>query len=306
MEVPCQLGEGLVRPSGDRSALWWVDIKSSRIFRLELGGRGQTAIQRWDCPIFLTAIVDVQFTQEGFEVLAVGGAGHNAGLIKSQLKFGTSQATATQLLSAPEELGSNERFNDGNWGPDGRFYCGTMDTNERQTIGRLFAISFANEGVQQWSQIDPIPKNDQFYGVTNGPVFFGGSMYHNDSQAQRIYQFSFNARRGSWVDKRVFFQFGLSDGFPDGMCVSEQGILYVAMWNGSCIERFDLKSLSNSKRLSAIKVPAQNPTRPCLSECGTAIFTTSAIAEGSSTANQYNEDNVPAADGGLLRVELED
>lgn len=305
MEVPCQLGEGLVRPSGDRSALWWVDIKSSRIFRLELGGRRQTAIQRWDCPTFLTAIVDVQFTQEGFEVLAVGGVGHNAGLIKSQLKFGTSQATATQLLSAPEELGPNERFNDGNWGPDGRFYCGTMDTNERQTIGRLFAISFANEGVQQWSQIDPIPKNDQFYGVTNGPVFFGGSMYHNDSQAQRIYQFSFNARRGSWVDKRVFFQFGPGDGFPDGMCVSEQGILYVAMWNGSCIERFDLKSLSNSKRLSAVKVPAQNPTRPCLLECGTAIFTTSALAEGSSTVSQYNENNAPAADGGLLRIELE-
>ena len=306
MEVPCQLGEGLVRPLGDRNALWWVDIKSSRIFRQELGSRGQRVIERWDCPIFLTAILDVQFNREGVEVLAVGGVGHDAGLIKTELKFGTSQATATKLLSAPEELEPNERFNDGNWGPDGRFYCGTMDAGEQQAFGRLFAISFADEGVEQWCQIDPIPKNDQFYGVTNGPVFFGGSMYHNDSQAQRIYQFSFNAQSGSWVDKRVFFQFGLGDGFPDGMCVSEQGILYVAMWNGSCIERFDLMSLSTSKRLSAVKVPAQNPTRPCLSECGTAIFTTSALAEVSLTANQDNEGNVPAADGGLLKIELED
>ena len=78
-------------------------------------------------------------------------------------------------------------------------------------------------------------------------IFWRGSMYHNDSQAQRTYQFSFNAQSGSWVDKRVFFQFGLGDGFPDGMCVSEQGILYVAMWNFSCIERLTLWSLSTSK-----------------------------------------------------------
>ena len=69
------------------------------------------------------------------------------------------------------------------------FIAETMDAGEQQAFGRLFAISFADEGVEQWCQIDPIPKNDQFYGVTNGPVFFGGSMYHNDSQAQRIINF---------------------------------------------------------------------------------------------------------------------
>ena len=305
VELPTQLGEGLVRPAGDLTALWWVDIKGSKIFRLKLSDGLQTSIQRWDCTVFLTAIVDVQLCPEGFDILAVGGGGGNAGLFASQLKLDASHATNTKLLSAPQEFGPNERFNDGNWGPDGRFYCGTMDADERQRIGRLFAISFDNEGVQQWSQIDPSPTTDRFYGVTNGPVFFGGTMYHNDSQAQQIYQFSFDEDNGRWVDKRVFFQFGPGEGFPDGMCVSEEGILYVAMWGGACIERFDLNSLSISKRLSAIKVPAQNPTRPCLSECGSAIFTTSAEAAGSSTAKRHKS-NVSTADGGLLRIELED
>ena len=40
------------------------------------------------------------------------------------------------------------------------------------------------------------------------PIFFDATMYHNDSQAFGFINFSFNAQSGSWVDKRVFFQFG--------------------------------------------------------------------------------------------------
>ena len=107
---------------------------------------------------------------------------------KTEPKFGTSQATATKLLSASENWSPNSDLTMA-IGADGRFYCGTMDVGEQQA-GRLLAISF-DEGVEQWCQ--QIRTQELIFGVTNGPVFFGGSMYHNDSQAQRIYQFSFNA-----------------------------------------------------------------------------------------------------------------
>jgi len=228
-DVHAVLGEGPVWVARE-AALYWVDIVGKKIFRLDSSGN----LSEWATPLRVGSIVP----------RASGGfiAGTDRGIAAIDL-----EANKFEVLLNPEQQLPGNRFNDGKVDRRGRFWAGTMDDQERESSGTLYAIEpDLSLGII-----------DDGYKVTNGPAFSpsGDVMYHSDSARQVTYAFDIDAA-GKPSNRRTFLQFGSGDGYPDGMTVDSEGCLWIAFWDGWCVRRYS----PAGDWLETIKVPVQRPT----------------------------------------------
>ncbi|WP_310467916.1 SMP-30/gluconolactonase/LRE family protein [Sphingomonas sp.] len=228
-DVAAVLGEGPVWVKRE-AALYWVDIKGRKIFRLDAVG----AVTAWDTPLRVGSIAPR------------AGGGFIAGTDHGFATF-DAETGRLDLLFDPEPERPDNRFNDGKVDRAGRFWAGTMDDTERAASGALYRLDAT----------DAATRVDDGYRVTNGPAFSpdGGQMYHNDSARQVTFAFDL-APDGSVSNRREFARFGEGDGYPDGMTVDAEGCLWIAFWDGWCVRRFS----PAGELLATLKVPAQRPT----------------------------------------------
>ena len=228
-DVHAVLGEGPVWVARE-AALYWVDIKGRKIFRLGEDG----ALSEWPTPMRIGSLAPR--TGGGF----IGGTDEGIALIDPG-------SERFEIILKPEEQLPGNRFNDGKIDRRGRFWAGTMDDSERAESGTLYVV-------------EPdltVSAVDRDYKVTNGPAFspLGDVMYHSDSARQVTYAFDIGAD-GSASNRRVFLQFGPGDGYPDGMTVDSEGCLWIAFWDGWCVRRYS----PAGQWLETVKVPVQRPT----------------------------------------------
>ena len=228
-DVRAVLGEGPLWVARE-AALYWVDIKSRKIFRLDRDG----ARAEWPTPFRVGSLAP----------RAGGGfiAGTDEGLALIDLDAGRFEIAAN-----PEQHLPSNRFNDGKVDRRGRFWAGTMDDTEREASGTLYRV---------WPDLGWAVA-DAGYKVTNGPAFSpaGETMYHNDSARQVTYAFDLDGD-GNASNRRVFLQFGAGDGYPDGMTVDSEGCLWIAFWDGWCVRRFS----PAGERLETVRLPVARPT----------------------------------------------
>ena len=228
-DVHAVLGEGPVWVERE-GALYWVDIKGRKIFRLGKDG-GRT---EWATPCRVGSLAP----------RAGGGfiAGTDEGIAAIDLDSETFE-----VVAQPEEQLPDNRFNDGKVDRRGRFWAGTMDDKEQQASGTLYLLEPSLE----------VRSVDGSYRVTNGPAFSpaGDVMYHNDSARAVTYAFDIDSA-GKAANRRVFLQFGESDGFPDGMTVDSEGCLWIALWDGWCVRRYS----PGGDWLETVRMPVARPT----------------------------------------------
>ena len=235
MEVSCiadvkaVLGEGPVWVEREQ-ALYWVDIKGLKIFRLDEAD----SLTSWQTPFRIGSLAPraqggfIAGTERGFAIVDPG-----------EERF--------ELLADPEPERTDNRFNDGKVDRCGRFWAGTMDDTEARSSGALYRL----DTLSRWERVD------DGYKVTNGPAFSpdGSVMYHTDSARQTIYAFDLE-EDGSASNRRVFARFGEGEGYPDGMTVDSEGCLWVAFWDGWCIRRLS----PSGEPMLQVDVPVQRPT----------------------------------------------
>lgn len=269
------LGEG---PTWDQRTgrVYWVDIKGLELHAFRHGdGERRTwplpfrlcslapAAPPWSPPHEMTGDAFVACGDPGLMWLSLDGA-----------------SLATQPIVHPERGSPANRFNDGKLGPDGRYWAGTMDDNERETTGSLYA--FAADGTFEVM--------DQGYRVTNGPAFSpdGRTVYHTDSARQEIYAFALGAD-GRLGPRRLLRRFDPGEGYPDGMTTDGNGDLWVAMWDGWRIQRLS----PEGHDIGAVPIPAARCTS-CVFASPDVLYVTSAAIglEGQAGA------------GSLYRVDL--
>ena len=230
-DVKAVLGEGPVWVEREQ-ALYWIDIKGRKIFRLDESGERR----EWDTPTMIGSLAP----------RAGGGfiAATERGFVAVELEAGTFEP-----LVDPEEDRPGNRFNDGKTDRRGRFWAGTMDKAEKEATGALYRL----EPDLSWSRVD------DGYRVTNGPAFSpdGRLMYENDSALQVTYVFDLDDQ-GEASNRREFCRYGKDDGYPDGMAVDCDGCLWICFWDGWCIRRFS----PSAERLRTIELPVQKPTAP--------------------------------------------
>ena len=227
-DVHAVLGDGPVWVPRE-TALYWLDIKGRKIFRLD--DRGER--QEWPTPLRVGSLAPRK--SGGF----IGGTEDGIFAIDPE-------AERFDLLINPEEELPGNRFNDGKLDRQGRFWAGSMDDSERSDSGTLYRIG---------RDLDCIAI-DRGYRVTNGPAFSpdGKLMYHNDSARQVTYVFDVDG--DSVGERRTFLQFKEGEGYPDGMTVDADGCLWIAFWDGWSVRRYS----PAGEWLETVRMPVARPT----------------------------------------------
>lgn len=123
----------------------------------------------------------------------------------------------------------NVRMNEGTCDPHGRFYCGSMAYDAAPGAGAMWRLD-ADRSVHHVSSGLTIP---------NGMVWApdGATAYHVDTPRGTIDAWSNDPRTGALTERRPVVNVGGGD--PDGMTIDTEGGLWVAIWGGGAVHRYE-------------------------------------------------------------------
>jgi sugar lactone lactonase YvrE len=155
-----------------------------------------------------------------------------------------------QVLGAVEDGRRANRFNDCKCDPQGRLWAGTMSRQRSAGVAALYRLAPGGE-------IELVLPN---VTISNGLGWSprGDRMYFVDSTTQRIDVFDFDAATGRIAGRRPFASMEPGDGLPDGIAVDADGGVWVCLFGGGAVRRYD-----EAGGLDAvIPLPVTNPTSP--------------------------------------------
>jgi len=81
--------------------------------------------------------------------------------------------------------------------------------------------------------------------------------YFIDTPTMTIVAYDYDKHSGYISNKRIAFTFEENDGYPDGMTIDNEGMLWVAHWNGWQISRWNPVT---GKKLFKLPMPVANVT----------------------------------------------
>ena len=122
------------------------------------------------------------------------------------------------------------RMNDGGCDPQGRFYCGTMAYAETPGAGTLYRLD-PDGGVSVTLRDVTISNGLQWNRV-------GDTVFYADTPTGRVDSFDFDPASGAFTERRTFTEIS-GGGYPDGMAIDEEDGIWVALWGGSAVHRYD-------------------------------------------------------------------
>jgi sugar lactone lactonase YvrE len=231
VQLGAPLGEGPVWVERD-AALWFVDIKSYRIHRLDPVSQ---ALRSWQAP-----------GQCGFVLPSADGR-FIAGLQSGLARFDPAVGTFEPLIDPEPQLPGN-RLNDGTVDPHGRLWFGTMDDGESAESGTIYRLGADGRCVASTPSC----------AITNGPAFSpdGTTIYHVDTGKGLIYACAV-AEDGALTDRRLFASIPNEEGHPDGPTVDAEGCVWVGLYNGWGVRRYSPKG----ELLEEIRFPVSAITK---------------------------------------------
>ena len=239
IKAECVFAGGAVLAEGpvwDEQAqlLYWVDIERGKICRFHPAFQSN---QEW-----------LLGTKVGFAVLAESGdmlAGTQEGLVRFSPETGRCAPYAN-----PEPNLPNNRFNDGKCDPQGRLWAGTMSMIETETTGSLYRVDADGSINRCLTSV----------AISNGLAWSADKMYYIDSPTRRVDAFDFDAPSGAISNRRCVVALADGLGFPDGMTMDEEGKLWVALWEGWGVGRFDP---TTGEMLAKVEAPTACVTSCC-------------------------------------------
>lgn len=85
----------------------------------------------------------------------------------------------------------------------------------------------------------------------------GKIMYHIDTPSRTVCSFAYNSENGTISDKKVCITIAEGQGFPDGCTIDNEGMIWIALFGGSSVVRYDP---TTGVLLGKIKVPVEQCT----------------------------------------------
>lgn len=187
--------------------------------------------------------------------------------------------------ASPEDTSLNNRFNDGKCDPAGRFWVGTISGSKKN--GGLYRVDpdFSYE-----KMIDSVQ-------VSNGIVWSPDNkfMYYIDTPTREVVKYDYNNETGEISNPRAAISIHDTLGYPDGSTLDAEGKLWIAMWGGHAVTRWDPET---GELLETIEVPAKNITSVAFGgeDLSTLYITTASVGMNDEERSKY-----PHA-GGLFAV----
>ncbi|PXX30589.1 sugar lactone lactonase YvrE [Arenibacter sp. ARW7G5Y1] len=255
----CELGEGpLWDPT--RKLICWVDILKGHIHEWSVVSEELNTIQ----------------VSQMIGAMAICNDGNYIAAMKNGFGFVNRETGKVDMIANPEEHLPENRFNDGKCDPYGRFWAGTMPIAEDKSSGSLYFLDTSLN----------VQKKEINIGVSNGLAWSldHKTMYFIDSPTRQVVGYDYDKESGKLANKRTAIAIAEEDGFPDGMTIDHEGMLWVAHWGGWQVARYDPVT---GKKMLSISMPVSQVT--------------SCSFGGDSMEDLY----ITSARKGLSKVELE-
>lgn len=175
-----------------------------------------------------------------------------------QIDFNKNKSKFVFQMKIPEDV----RYNDGIIDPKGRYLVGTMGyPNVRDHVGKVYSYHQGSYNIL----IDGTT-------ISNGLIFSkdGTILYFIDTPTKKVAKYNYNTTDGSAKFDSYVIEFK-ENGYPDGMCMDEDGMLWIAEWGGSQVSKWNPK---NGEKINQIKLPCPNVSSCCLDKSGNLFITT--------------------------------
>lgn len=215
-----------------RQELLWVDIFTGKIHMLD-------PVSGLDRSIDIGQPVGmVARRQSGGLVCAV----------RDGVGFINTDGNAFELAVPIESATPGNRMNDGACDPAGRLWAGTMANDLSPSAGSLYRINTT-------LQVTTVRRD---VSISNGLDWSpdGRTFYFTDSTTKRVDAYDFDVDTGEISNGRVLVELPHQIATPDGMAVDAEGTIWVAMWDGGCVQRFSPEGVL----LETLILPVLRPT----------------------------------------------
>ena len=228
----CFLGEGPVWDA-KTNTLFWVDILAGDIHEFNPETNTHKTIR----------------TKQMVGAVAMCTNGDLLAALKTGLAKIDRQTHETSIITDAEPGIATNRFNDGKCDPAGRFWIGTMAIEETPNAGNLYMLDAGHR----------ISKKIGGTTISNGMAWSADSktFYYIDTPTLTIVAYDFDQTDGSISNKRTAFKIDEKDGYPDGMTIDSEGMLWVAQWGGWQVSRWNPVT---GEKIFTLPVPVSNVT----------------------------------------------
>lgn len=227
-DVISDVGEGPLYNASENSVTW-VDITGKKWHKCDFDS-GKTISH--DVPKMIGAIVERK------------NGGYFGAVEEGFAEINTTHGYEVVIDFLPAE----ERMNDAKADGLGRWWAGSNAIDFTAGKGQLHKLNPDRSyetvltGLTLPNGLGWSPDNTKFYLV--------------DTFASSLWIFDFDYSSGKLRNQQLMHKFDDSKGYPDGMCVTNDGTLLIAMWDGSRIEVIS----SSGEVQEPILLPVQRPT----------------------------------------------
>jgi len=262
------LGEGPLWAE-DEGALWFTDIEGRALHRYHPATAARAS---WTLPV-----------RPGFVVRGTEGEL----IVGAERQLWRFEDGAIEPLAEVDSL-ENTRLNDAAVDAAGRLWFGSLDLALTDPIGHVH-LWRGHDGVAARRVGGRAP-------ITNGPAVSpdGRLLYHVDTVAGAIWRFDVSAR-DELVDGELFAAIDEPDGRPDGAVCDSEGCVWVALWGGWCVRRYD----PAGGRMLQVAIPAEQVTKVAF---GGADLRTAYVTSATIGLDAAARERQPFA-GGLFAFE---
>lgn len=232
LDAKAKLGEGALWDERE-GLLYWLDITDGKLHRYH---PAISENQTFNIGQYTGAVV---LRESGGLILAV-----KDGFAACNLETG-----ALTMINAVESHLPGNRFNDGKIDPGGRFWAGTMALDMSPGHGSLYRLDTDGS----------VKKMRQNISISNGIVWTQDhkTMYYIDSIPRTITAFDYDVTTGEISNERLAIHVPDDMGYPDGMAIDSEDMLWVAHYAYGAVVRWNP---STAKVLQEIKLPCRRVT----------------------------------------------
>jgi sugar lactone lactonase YvrE len=232
LDAKAALGEGAIWDA-DRRVLYWVDILGCQVHVYDPANGQERSI---DVGQYVGTVVP---RQSGGLMLAL----HHG---FASLDLETEQV---EVVADPEQHLPGNRFNDGKCDLAGRFWAGTLALESTPEVASLYRLDADLTVHKMLGEVS----------CSNGIVWTldNKTMYYIDTVLRRVDAFDYDHETGDISGRRTAFEVPSEMGYPDGSTLDSEGMLWVALWQGGAVSRWNP---GTGELLQVVKVPAPNVT----------------------------------------------
>jgi sugar lactone lactonase YvrE len=214
VEYSCLLGEGPVWDA-KRKTICWIDILKGEIHEYSPEQKTHRIIQ----------------VHQMIGSIAVCSNGNFLAALQNGFGFIDRTSGEVRMIADPEAHLPKNRFNEGKCDPEGRFFAGTMSLSEDPQAGNLYVLE------NNFS----VAKKIEGVTISNGMAWSSDhkTFYYTDTPTFEIAAYDYDKSTGNINNKRIIIKIPKEDGCPDGMTIDNEGMLWIAHWDGWQITRWN-------------------------------------------------------------------